>query len=110
MFLHCYYLLNEMTQLLSALPLAQVNGMLKVLNLSYNGFSNEGALALGEALRINSSLLHLDISCNQISNEGVRLFCKGLECNESLRVLQVRSAIEGKPIIPHCRALGGGYR
>ncbi|XP_075699906.1 uncharacterized protein LOC142664626 [Rhinoderma darwinii] len=67
----------------------RVNGILKVLDLSYNGFGNEGALALGEALRVNSSLLHLDISCNRINDEGIRLMCKGLESNETMRVLKL---------------------
>uniref|UniRef100_A0A8C5QDX0 Leucine rich repeat containing 74A n=1 Tax=Leptobrachium leishanense TaxID=445787 RepID=A0A8C5QDX0_9ANUR len=66
-----------------------VNDTLTVLDLSYNGFGNEGALALGEALKANMSLQRLDISCNRISNEGARLLCKGLETNETLRVLKL---------------------
>lgn len=40
----------------------QQNGLLQVLNLSWNGFSLEGAKALGEALKVNSTLEQLDIS------------------------------------------------
>ena len=39
----------------------QTNCTLKTFNLSYNGFSNDGAVALGEALRANNTLIELDI-------------------------------------------------
>ena len=39
----------------------QTNCTLKSLNLAYNGFSNDGAVALGEAIRANNTLLELDI-------------------------------------------------
>ena len=41
--------------------LFQTNCTLKTFNLSYNGFSNDGAVALGEAVRANNTLLELDI-------------------------------------------------
>lgn len=40
----------------------QENIILKVLNLAWNGFGNDGALAMGEALKVNSSLLELNLS------------------------------------------------
>ena len=40
----------------------KANQMLKVLNLSYNGFGNEGAMALADALKVNSTLTELDIT------------------------------------------------
>ena len=40
--------------------------MLKVVNLSSNGFSNDGVAALADALKINSSLIELDITYVQI--------------------------------------------
>jgi len=36
--------------------------MLKVFNLSSNGFSNDGVTALADALKINSALVELDIT------------------------------------------------
>ena len=68
---------------------------LKYLDLSWNGFGNEGALALGEALKFNNTLLHLDLNNNRITNEGVSMFCKGLEANETLRGLQVSVSLSG---------------
>lgn len=62
---------------------------MKILNLSWNGFGNEGAFALGEALKVNSVLTELDISNNHINNEGAIKLCKGLEMNGSLRILKV---------------------
>lgn len=63
--------------------------MLKYLDLSWNGFGNEGALAIGEALKFNNTLVHLNLNNNRITNEGVAMLCRGLEFNDTLRVLLV---------------------
>lgn len=63
--------------------------MLKHLDLSWNGFGNEGALAMGEALKFNNTLVHLNLNNNRLTNEGVGMLCKGLEFNDTLRVLLV---------------------
>lgn len=39
----------------------QNNQSLKVLNLAYNGFANEGAVEIANALKVNSTLQELDI-------------------------------------------------
>ena len=67
----------------------QVNMTLKQLDLSYNGFGNIGAQALGEALHHNSTLVLLDVGSNRISDEGTRVLFQGLATNDSLRVLRV---------------------
>lgn len=64
---------------------------LKTLDLSMNGFGNDGAAALGEVLRFNSCLDYLDVSSNSINNEGISKISKGLEFNESLKFLKVKS-------------------
>lgn len=38
------------------------NITLKSLNVAWNGFGNDGALAMGEALKVNSTLLELDLT------------------------------------------------
>lgn len=63
--------------------------MLKHLDLSWNGFGNEGALAMGEALKFNNTLVHLNLNNNRLTNEGVGMLCRGLEFNDTLRVLKV---------------------
>lgn len=63
--------------------------MLKHLNLSWNGFGNEGALAMGEALKFNNALVFLNLNNNRLTNEGVSMLCRGLEFNDTLRVLLV---------------------
>lgn len=63
--------------------------MLKHLDLSWNGFGNEGALALGEALKFNNTLVSLSLNNNRLTNEGVTMLCRGLEFNNTLQVLQV---------------------
>lgn len=62
---------------------------LKQLDLSWNGFGNEGALALGEALKFNTTLVHLNLNNNRITNEGVGMLSRGLEHNDTLQILQV---------------------
>ncbi|XP_072479271.1 leucine-rich repeat-containing protein 74A isoform X1 [Notamacropus eugenii] len=68
---------------------SQVNITLKTLDVSWNGFGNEGAQALGEALKVNSTLAYLDISSNHLNNEGAIKLGKGLELNETLRILKM---------------------
>lgn len=41
--------------------ISQANIILKVLDVSYNGFGNGGAAALGEALKANNVLEELNI-------------------------------------------------
>lgn len=66
-----------------------MNTCLKHLDLSWNGFGNEGALALGEALKFNNTLVHLNLNNNRITNEGIGMLCRGLEHNDTLQILQV---------------------
>lgn len=63
--------------------------MLKHLDLSWNGFGNEGALALGEALKFNNTVVQLNLNNNRLTDEGVSGLCRGLEFNDTLRVLWV---------------------
>ncbi|XP_066129749.1 leucine-rich repeat-containing protein 74A isoform X3 [Saccopteryx bilineata] len=67
----------------------RANVTLKKLDVSMNGFGNEGAAALAEVLRLNGFLAYLDVSSNDISNDGVSKISKGLEFNESLKVLKL---------------------
>ncbi|XP_005390218.1 PREDICTED: leucine-rich repeat-containing protein 74A isoform X2 [Chinchilla lanigera] len=67
----------------------RTNVTLKKLNLSMNGFGNEGAQALGEVLKLNSCLTHVDVSGNDISNEGASKLSRGLEYNETLQELKL---------------------
>lgn len=71
---------------------------LKKLDVSMNGFGNEGALALGDALRLNSCLVYVDVSRNGITNEGASKISKGLENNECLQVLKVSSPRWHRPL------------
>lgn len=64
---------------------------LKKLDVSMNGFGNDGALALGDTLKLNSCLVYVDVSRNGITNEGASRISKGLENNECLQVLKVGS-------------------
>lgn len=71
---------------------------MKHLDVSWNGFGNEGVLALGEALKYNNTLVHLNLNNNRITNEGVGMLCKGLEFNDTLRVLLVGEAAGFQPL------------
>ena len=69
-----------------------------MINLSWNGLANDGAKALGRALRYNSSLLELDVTCNRVNMEGAVALADGLRSNSALRWLKVG-------IIPQTRML-----
>ncbi|KXJ29878.1 Leucine-rich repeat-containing protein 74A [Exaiptasia diaphana] len=69
--------------------MAQSNCTLKTINLSYNGFTDDGALALGEAIKFNNTLIELDISNNRITNLGAMCLSKGIESNNTLEVLKI---------------------
>ncbi|MEJ1269565.1 leucine rich repeat containing 74A [Cricetulus griseus] len=70
-------------------PPLESNVTLKKLDVSMNGFGNEGALALGDVLKLNSCLVYIDVSRNGITNEGASRISRGLEYNESLQVLKI---------------------
>jgi len=56
--------------------------------LSWNGFADEGAAAVGESLRENNTLIDLDLSNNRISTEGALALSKGLQINNTLKILR----------------------
>lgn len=64
---------------------------MKKLNLSWNGFGDEGALAMAEALKFNSSVEWIDLSNNRITDEGALVLSKGLEVNDVLKTLMVNT-------------------
>ncbi|CAM2116128.1 unnamed protein product [Caretta caretta] len=78
-----------MPVVITSLLSLEANGTLKILDLSWNGFGNEGALALGEALKLNNILVQLDISSNHINNEGAGKLARGLEDNGNLKILKL---------------------
>ena len=59
------------------------------LNLSWNGFGVEGAIALAELIRGNKYLRELDISHNRINWEGAIAIAKALKENDTLETLQI---------------------
>ena len=74
----------------------QENIILKTLNVSMNGFGQEGAEALGTALRTNSTLTDLDLSHNRVPDVGLLGMAKGLQGNEGLVTLKVRVTMLGR--------------
>jgi hypothetical protein len=54
-----------------------------------NGFGNEEAAYLGDALKENDTLTTLDISYNRIHVDGCQYIAKGLAQNKSLKTLHV---------------------
>ena len=67
----------------------QRNNSLKTLNLAWNGFSEKGSRAMGEALAKNKCLQELDLSSNRISMDATAFLVKGLQKNETLHIIKV---------------------
>jgi len=65
------------------------NGYASKLDVSWNGFSYEGSLAVCELLKKNSTLTELNLSSNRIDWLSIRLIAKGLASNKSLEALKV---------------------
>jgi len=59
-----------------------------VLDLSWNGFADDGAAAVGDSLRENNTLLELDLSNNRISTKGALRLSEGLKVNDTLKILR----------------------
>lgn len=71
---------------------SQENVALKSLHLGWNGFSDDGAKALAEALR-TCPLAYLDLKANRIGPEGFLALIKVLGHNDDLKELKVSRAI-----------------
>ncbi|XP_047416399.1 tubulin alpha-3 chain-like isoform X3 [Sciurus carolinensis] len=65
------------------------NIFLKVLDISFNGFGDSGASAVGEALKANNVLEELNMSNNRISTMGAQSLGLGLRVNQTLKILVV---------------------
>jgi hypothetical protein len=100
-----------------------VNAGLRKLDISWNGFAQDGAKAFFKALKENEVLEELDISYgslyiiylvvprkelirnpnkrnNRIATEGAVFIAKGLVANQTLRRLKVNNIMILKTIIP----------
>lgn len=71
----------------------QRNEELRHLDLSWNGFGDEGAVAIGEALEENCTLLRLDMSNNRIAFDGCRALAKAIGVNTTLEHLAVSMVV-----------------
>ena len=60
-----------------------------MLDLSWNGFEDDGARALCDSMRVNNTLTELNIRNNRISTVGAAHIARGLEGNNTLEVLKV---------------------
>ena len=63
---------------------------MKKINLSWNGFGTEGAVALGKALAHNVMLEELDMRCNRIDPSGIASFFTCFKDNTTLKKLYVK--------------------
>ena len=75
-----------------------------MLDVAWNGFGDEGAKELGEALK-TSTLQTLDLTCNRVGAEGFLALLKGVKDNYELKSLKVSTCIH---IISVCRIFKNG--
>ena len=76
--------------------LFQENVRLSSLDLSWNGFCEDGGLALADALVFNTNLKELDISSNRLTLAVATRLAKALSTNEVLEVLKVGSIYDDR--------------
>jgi Ran GTPase-activating protein (RanGAP) involved in mRNA processing and transport len=67
-----------------------VNGVLTSLNLWHNSIGDEGAEAIGDALRVNGVLTSLDLYDNRFGVEGGKAIAAALRVNSVLTLLNLR--------------------
>lgn len=65
----------------------ETNILLNILDISYNGFGEPGATAVGKALKTSSVLQELNMSNYHVSVEGATSLGPGLRANQTLRIL-----------------------
>jgi Ran GTPase-activating protein (RanGAP) involved in mRNA processing and transport len=71
---------------------------LKILDLSSNTITEDGALYLGEALRLNNTIEELNLSHNNLAS-GTKYIVKSLISNKTLRAFNLsKNGIEDKDI------------
>ena len=66
---------------------------LSVCNLSWNGFSEPGGIALADALIVNTNLKEIDISSNRLTYSVAVKLAKALATNEVLEILKVGTLV-----------------
>ena len=72
------------------MSMLQINKTLTYIDVSWNGFGNEGAAAFAEALCHNEVLTYIDLSSNRIGLEGARKIAHCLSSNSALLTLKVK--------------------
>ena len=77
--------------------LMQPGCAVRTLNLASNRLHDDGALAVGAALRRNTTLAGLDLSKNGIADDGLVAIATGMETNDSLVELRLWGNDFGQP-------------
>lgn len=72
----------------------QSNDCLTHFNVSWNGLSLLGCVALGRFLKKNEALIELDISNNRIGLLGTQKLAAGISSHPNLKVLKVCSMMD----------------
>lgn len=67
----------------------QENVRLTICDLSWNGFGEDGGLAIADALISNTSIKDIDLSSNRLTLAVAQRLAKALSSNETLEVLKV---------------------
>lgn len=73
------------------------NIILRSLLLCDNNFSDDGARAIGRAIRVNKALLRLDLRNNLIGDEGADSLVQALKQNKTLTQLDIAGELKISP-------------
>ena len=93
------------TRSYAALKLMMVHSSLKSLVLAFTGITDEGAIALAEALAENQRLFELDVTGNTLMCPGLLAFSLTMRINKSLGRLRFDTPIERKDRMDYALSL-----
>ena len=80
-------------------------GVLSCLKLSHNIIGKDGALAIGNSIRVNSTIKQLDLKFNKLKNEGGTAILNCIRGNVSLINLNLSSNMIGDAITASLKSM-----
>jgi Ran GTPase-activating protein (RanGAP) involved in mRNA processing and transport len=88
--------LSEIDNINAIVRILKANARLRILNLSNNGFGDDGAVAIAETLKSNTHLGELNLSYNQFGVIGLTALDETSAVNAKLNIISMPCILRGK--------------